>query len=154
MTTSYTVFQTSSTPASPGLNVPTPAQPLPGIPPNMSVLAAMSAGLIPANILQTSMGTVDPRNGRTVLESMGAGQGKGSGQSAANPYGFPNGSVTGGNSFGAGGMDQTQANGSGESTVLIGAAQGTQATVNGGLNPPAAANSPDLTYSSPVVFQG
>jgi hypothetical protein len=40
-----------ATQASPGLNTPSPYQALPGIPPNFSTQAAMSAGLLPANVV-------------------------------------------------------------------------------------------------------
>jgi hypothetical protein len=149
-----TYFFNSSTAASPGLQVPTPGQPLPGIPPNMSVMAAISAGLLPANVLQTSMGVADSRPGRTVLEAQGMGQAKGAGQSAVNPYMFPNGGVAGGAGPGAGGVNQTQGPTSGETSLLVAAAQGTQSAVNGGLNPAAAINSPNLTIPAQPVYQG
>jgi hypothetical protein len=154
MTTSYTVFQAQSVQASPGLNVPTPGQSLPGIPPNMSVLAAMSAGLLPAGAMQTSMGTADSRPGRTVLESQGIGQAKGAGQSTTNPYMFPNGGTAGGAGPGAGGENQTQGPTSGETSILVGAAQGTQAATCIGLQPAAAISSPNLSIPAQPVFQG
>jgi hypothetical protein len=144
----------NTTAASPGLQVPTPGQPLQGIPPNMSVMAAISAGLLPANVLQTSMGTRDSRPGRTMLESLGQGSSSGMGLSAVNPYGWPNGGTAGGNSLGAGGLDQVDGPSGGETSVLIGSAQGTQATANGGLQPPAVANSPVLTIPAQPVYQG
>jgi len=140
--------------ASPGLYVNAPGQPLPGIPPNMSVMAAMSAGLIPANVQTTSMGAVDSRAGRTVLESMSRGSCVGAGQSATNPYMFPNGGTAGGAGPGAGGENQTQGPTSGETSILVGSAQGTQSTTNGGMQFPAAISPPNLTIAAQPVFQG
>lgn len=144
----------NTTAASPGLQVPTPGQPLQGIPPNMSVMAAISAGLLPANVLQTGLGTIDSRPGRTVLEAQGMGQGKGVSLNANNPYGWPNGGACGGNSFGAGGLNQADGPGAGEMDILIAGAQGTQSTVNGGLNSAGVANSPNLAIPAQPVYQG
>lgn len=44
---------------------------LPGIPPNMSVMAAVSAGLLPANVLVTNYGQKhNPAAGRTLLDTI------------------------------------------------------------------------------------
>lgn len=50
---------------------------LPGIPPQMSVLAAMSAGLLPANAQVTNFGTGGPSS--TILTDLSTGDAPGSG---------------------------------------------------------------------------
>jgi len=113
-----TTFYANSTPASPGLNVNTPGQPIPGIPPNMSVMAAISAGLLPANAMTTNFGTRDGRPGQALLEVMGKG--------AANGVNSKFTSVNGGSqhngpagscSIGAGGFNQTNDPGAGETSI-------------------------------------
>jgi hypothetical protein len=156
MTTSYTVFQAQSTPASPGLNVPTPGQPLAGIPPNMSVMAAISAGLLPINALQTALGTRDSRPGRSVSESISEGFTNGMGLTTTNPFGWPCGGAAGGNgpTGAAGGLNQTDGPSGGVVHIVIAAAPGTQAATNGGLQPAAAISSPNLTIPTQPVYQG
>ncbi len=63
----------------------TKLNPLPGIPPQMSVLAAMSAGLVPANAQVTGLGTGGPNN--TVLADLSSGDTPGAGQSASDLFG-------------------------------------------------------------------
>lgn len=55
----------------------TKTNPLPGIPPNMSVLAAMSAGLLPANVQLTNFGTGGPNH--TLLSDLSGGDAPGYG---------------------------------------------------------------------------
>lgn len=62
-----------------------PGAAIPGIPPNMSVLAAMSAGLLPANAQTTNFGITSAagagtgNGGRTILEAMSKGGEMGTG---------------------------------------------------------------------------
>jgi len=156
MTTSYTVFQAQSTPASPGLNVPTPGQPLAGIPPTYSVMAAISAGLLPINVLQTGLGTRDSRPGRTVSEAISDSFTNGQNTGTASPYSWANGQGSGSGSAtgAAGGLNQTDGPGGGVQHIIIGGAQGTQSTTCIGLQPPAAISSPNLTIPAQPVFQG
>jgi hypothetical protein len=44
--------------------------PIPGIPPNMSVLAAMSAGLMPANVIVTGASAIVPSPALTLLHQL------------------------------------------------------------------------------------
>ena len=80
----------NTTPASPGLNIPTPGQPMAniGIPPNMSVLAAMSAGLMPANAYTTNEGV---GNNVTVASALGTGSDGGNASSPVNGVPFGSG---------------------------------------------------------------
>jgi hypothetical protein len=103
---------------------------LPGIPPNMSVMAAVSAGLLPVNALFTNLGQPDTRPGRSALETFGMGQGKGVNAKFQSVLGgSANEGPAGGNSLGAGGMNQTNDPGSGESTVAPHNAPATALTV-------------------------
>lgn len=115
--------------ASPGLYVNAPGQPIPGIPPNMSIAAAISAGLLPANALTTNYGTRDSRPGQAVLELIGKGAVNGTTATAVNPYLWANGGASGGNSLGAGGMNQTDGPGAGETAILAASAPATAVTI-------------------------
>lgn len=114
---------------SPGLNTWSPGQPIPGIPPNMSVQAAISAGLLPANALTTNYGTRDSRPGQAVLECMGKGAVNGASANGVNSTLWANGGASGGNSLGAGGMNQTDGPGAGETSIIAGSAPATAVTV-------------------------
>jgi hypothetical protein len=164
MTTSYVVFQAQSTPASPGLNIPTPGSPLPGIPPNLSIQAAISAGLLPANCQTATFGATSRNgggvaggasSGRTVLESIAVGDTNGTGLTTTNPFGWPCGGACGSNSVtgAAGGLNQTDGPSAGEASILIAAAPGTQAPNNGGMQPPSAISSPNITVPTQPVYQ-
>jgi hypothetical protein len=146
----------ATTSASPGLQVPTPGQPLQGIPPNMSVLAAMAAGLLPANVDVTNMGTRDSRPGRTVLEAIGAGGERDTGTAYTTNGGSPQGQSAGGNSVtgAAGGFNQTNNPGGGEADIIPHNMSGTQSAVNGGLQSPAEISSPNLVIPAQPVYQG
>lgn len=55
----------------------TKLNPLPGIPPQMSILAALSAGLLPANAQITNFGTGGPS--QTIMTDLSTGDSPGSG---------------------------------------------------------------------------
>lgn len=124
----------NTTQASPGLNVPTPGQPMAniGIPPNMSVQAAMSAGLIPANAYITNEGV-----GANITIMTGTAQDGGS-QAApslgvdvgAAPAG---GSASGGGSA-AGGMNMNSAIGVVGDVCLANRAPAANVTYQGGTS--------------------
>jgi hypothetical protein len=99
---------------SPGLTIPSPYQALPGIPPNMSVGAAMSAGILPGNAMCSNIGMKSSAPGRPLLECMADGGAMGT----ATQWGIDNGNSDndGGNSFGAGGANQTEYPSSGQSS--------------------------------------
>jgi hypothetical protein len=108
-----------TTQASPGLNVPSPYGTLPGMPPNMSVAAAISAGLIPTNVLCTNFGTRDSRPGRSVLESLSDAGKNGTGLSYVADGGSANSSACGsGSPTAAAGGDNQAMQSAGESTVI------------------------------------
>ena len=109
----------NTTPASPGLNIPTPGQPIPGIPPNMSVLAAISAGLLPGSALQTNFGIRDSRPGRSVLESMSDAGKNGTGLNFVAFGGSPGGTACGsGSPTAAAGGDNQAVQSSGENSII------------------------------------
>lgn len=105
---------------------PSAYDPLPGLPPNMTISAAMSAGLVPANVLLTNnlIGKT-PAGGRAPLESMSragevgtAGTVGGASGTAFHPM---SNSANGGSGPGAGGMNQDLGASSGRSDTLDGA---------------------------------
>lgn len=90
-------------------------QNLPGIPPNMSIMAAISAGLLPINAMITNFGI--PRH--TAGESIGAsvaGNGADGAQNSAANGGSLNVDQTG-NGASAGGSNTSQTNGTGNASV-------------------------------------
>lgn len=99
---------------SPGMVTPSAYDPLPGIPPNATVASAMSAGLIPANAGCSNIGAKYSGTARPILESMGDGGANGT----ATQWGVDsmNSDANGGNSFGAGGANQTEYPSSGQSS--------------------------------------
>jgi hypothetical protein len=104
--------------ASPGLYVNAPGQPIPGLQPNESVMAAVSRGALPANVLTTNLGLRDSRPGRAILEVMNAAASDGTGSNLVALGGSPNCAPCGGNSFGAGGFNQTNFPGAGQADIL------------------------------------
>lgn len=80
-----------TTQASPGLNTPSAYQPLPGIAPNQSTLAAMSSGALPANV-QPSGPNLGVGNNLTnsLLSVMSAAGANGSSPATVKPGGSPN----------------------------------------------------------------
>lgn len=98
----------------PGMATPSAYDPLPGIPPNMSVAAAMSAGLVPGNAHCSNIGTPDSNAGRPLLPSLADGGRNGT----STQWGIDtnNSDANGGNSFGAGGANQTEFPSSGQSS--------------------------------------
>jgi hypothetical protein len=111
---------------SPGLVIPSPYDPLPGMDPNATMLSAMSRGDIPRNILLTNnlLGKV-PAGGRSPIEAMAragevgtAGTVGGAGGNAFHPM---SNSANGGSGPGAGGMNQDIGQNSGQSSCLDGA---------------------------------
>jgi len=115
---------------SPGLTTPSPYQPLPGIPPNMSVAAAVSAGLLPANALITGVG-LDARGGRTVAEAMSKGGEVGSFVNAYSVQTF-NSDANGGSGPGAGQLNQTEGPSSGQTNQLATVTPASSVTVTAG----------------------
>jgi hypothetical protein len=102
-------------------------QQIPGVglfPPNSNtnsgdtVLAAQSRGVVPANVLVTNFGTRDSRPGQAILEAEGKGATNGAGASPTNPTLWANGGASGGNSFGAGGLNQTDGPGAGDLAII------------------------------------
>jgi hypothetical protein len=84
-----------------------------------TVLASISRGAAPANVLATNVGTRDSRPGRTIHESMSDANAAGTGPALTTTFGgSQNQGPAGGNSLGAGGMNQTNAPGSGAAHVL------------------------------------
>ena len=102
-----------------------------------SVMASASRGTLPLNADLTNYGTRDSRPGQAILEVMGKGAVNGSSANAINPYLWANGGASGGNSLGAGGMNQTDGPGSGETSILA-----------------ASAPSSSLTLGAPTQYQG
>jgi hypothetical protein len=86
-----------TTQSSPGLNVPSPYSPLGGIPPNASTLAAISAGILPANIVITGPAEVGLGAGAnagfgSIIPTMLAVQAAGGNNGTANIAGTGGGS--------------------------------------------------------------
>ena len=106
-----------TTQPSPGLNVRGPCEPIPGIPPNMSLMAALSAGLIPLGAVINNFGVVNSAGGRSVASALGDGTGNGTAPGFTNNGGSANYGACGGQSFSAGGMNQTNAPGGGDSHI-------------------------------------
>jgi hypothetical protein len=113
-------------------------QTIPGVglfPPNSNnnsgdtVAAAQSRGAIPVNVLVTNFGTRDSRPGQAILEAEGKGAVNGAGASATNATLWANGGASGGNSLGAGGMNQTDGPGAGELAILAISAPSTTPTI-------------------------
>ena len=118
-------FVANQTQASPGLYVNSPGQPIQGIPPNMSVMAAISAGLLPPNANTTNFGATSASGlgtgaagGRSVLEALNTGDSNGVCSSFVANGGSANLSAAGGNSFGAGGLSQQMNPGGAEASVM------------------------------------
>jgi hypothetical protein len=129
-----------ATQASPGLNAPSAYDPVQGIPPNMSTLAAMSAGIVPTNIQPVIPIGLAPR---AVLEAMSSGgaQGRGiasvnTGQDSAISDSFNN-AANGGGGLGAGGMNQDLGSSSGSLSQLL-----------------ASRRASNSQYAAPQGFQG
>jgi hypothetical protein len=143
---------------SPGLTCPGPGDAVGGLQPNESAMAAMSRGALRANTHVNGFGVVGMALGpnttpaaRTLLATMANGDanGCGTGIGATNPYIWPNGGASGGNSLGAGGSNSTDGPGGGEvttcaqNTLVAGSALTFASTVapvvvvvNGGVNTP------------------
>jgi hypothetical protein len=88
-----------------------------------SVVAAISRGAIPANVHVNNFGVTsgsgagpNVAGGRTIIESLATGDTVGTTAAFVNNGGSANAAASGGNSFGAGGLNQTNANSAGEST--------------------------------------
>ena len=101
---------------------------IPGVgmfPPNSNnnsgdtIAASISRGACPANVLATNVGLRDSRPGRAVHESMSDANAAGTATAATTVFGgSQNQGPAGGNSLGAGGMNQTNAPGSGAQHIL------------------------------------
>ncbi len=116
-------------PGIPGQPVLQPTNPGVGLfPPNSNnasgdtVMAAASRGAVPANVqvsgvgLTSAQGTGVGAGGRVLLESLSKGGENGT--NAQNGMDTMNSDLNGGNSFGAGGANQTEAPSSGQSSQL------------------------------------
>jgi hypothetical protein len=128
---------------------------LPGIPPNMSVLAAVSAGLLPSNALVTNYGQKhNPGTGRTLMDTIVDVDSGVSAQFVQNG-GSMHSEANGAGGLGAGGQSQIQGIGAGCSDMLppnapanltgIGGLLPGGVTVSGGLPP---------TVASPANYGG
>jgi hypothetical protein len=117
-------FIANQTQSSPGLYINTPGQPIAGIPPNMSVMAAISAGLLPPNANVTNFGVTSSTGlgtgggGRSVLETLNTGDANGVGAAFVASGGSANLAAAGGNSLGAGGLNQTTAPSGAEASIV------------------------------------
>lgn len=94
-----------------------------------SVMASASRAALPLNVDLTNYGVRDSRPGQAVLEVMGKGAVNGSTANSVNPYLWANGGASGGNSLGAGGMNQTDGPGAGETSILAGSAPSSAPTL-------------------------
>lgn len=84
-----------------------------------TIMASVSRGACPANVDITNTGTRDSRPGRTVHESMSDANASGTSSLTTTLFGgSQNQGPAGGNSLGAGGLNQTNAPGSGSGHVL------------------------------------
>jgi hypothetical protein len=84
-----------------------------------TIMASISRGACPANVLDTNTGTRDSRPGRTVHESISDANSAGTASALTTTFGgSQNQGPAGGNSLGAGGLNQTNAPGSGAQHVL------------------------------------
>jgi hypothetical protein len=128
---------------------------LPGIPPNMSVMAAVSAGLLPINALLTNYGQKhNPTQGRTVMDALVDVDSGASAVFVQNGGSF-NADANGGAGPGAGQQSQMQGTGAGCTDQLpanapanltgIGGILPGGVTVSGGTPP---------TLSSPPNYGG
>jgi hypothetical protein len=121
----YTGFQ-GTQPGNPVQATLSPVNPGVGLlPPNSdnrsgdTILASVSRGTCPANVDITNVGTRDSRPGRTVHESMSAACSDGAGSGFTTVFGGSlNMDASGGNSFGAGGLNQSTSPGGGEGNIL------------------------------------
>jgi hypothetical protein len=84
-----------------------------------TIMASISRGTCPANVDITNAGTRDSRPGRTVHESMSDANATGTATALTTVFGgSQNQGPAGGDSFGAGGLNQTNAPGSGAQHIL------------------------------------
>jgi len=100
---------------------------LPGIPPNMSVHAAVSAGLLPANALFSNAGKV-AAGGRTLPDAM-ARAGEVGYNGSAGGFDSLNSDANGGSGPGAGQANQTEGPSSGQMSLVEGSAPATAPTI-------------------------
>jgi hypothetical protein len=84
-----------------------------------TITASVSRAACPANVDITNAGTRDSRPGRTVHESMSDATATGTGSAFSTIFGgSANQGPAGGNSFGAGGLNQTNTPGAGVGCIL------------------------------------
>jgi len=84
-----------------------------------TITASISRGACPANVLATNVGTRDSRPGRTIHEAMSDANQVGTSTQLTTVFGgSQNQGPAGGNSLGAGGLNQTNAPGSGAAHLL------------------------------------
>lgn len=91
-------------------------QSLPGIPPNMSIMAAISAGLLPINAMISNFGKPRDTTGDSIGASLAENNTNGTAANLAANGGSLNVSCTG-NGNSAGGLNVDQSNGSGNGSV-------------------------------------
>lgn len=92
-----------------------------------TVLAAVSRGAMPINALLTNSGTKDSTLGRTIASAMSEGERNGHATSLG--VDMMNSDANGGNSFGAGGANQTEGPSSGTASQASGANQSAAVTL-------------------------
>ena len=84
-----------------------------------TIAASISRGACPANVLATNVGTRDTRPGRAVHEAMSDANAAGTSTQLTTVFGgSQNQGPAGGNGLGAGGLNQTNAPGSGAAHLL------------------------------------
>jgi hypothetical protein len=85
-----------------------------------TALSEQAKGNLIANALVTNLGTADSRPGRSLLETEGMGQAKGTNSKLVSTFGASlNDDIGGGAGPGAGGLNQTPDPGCGESTIGV-----------------------------------
>jgi hypothetical protein len=121
-------------PGNPVQNTLSPINPGVGLfPPNSNnqsgdtILASVSRGGMPQNALATNFGIKDSRPGRSVLECKCGESSTGTAYNLAG--GSQHSQASGGNSLGAGGLNQTPGPGSGTSNILPENSPSNQVTV-------------------------
>jgi hypothetical protein len=84
-----------------------------------TIAASISRGAAPANVLATNVGARDSRPGRSIHEAMSDANQSGTATAITTVFGgSQNQGPAGSNSFGAGGLNQTNAPGSGAQHIL------------------------------------
>jgi hypothetical protein len=119
-----------STQASPGLNAPSAYDQPGGIPPNMSILAAMSAGIVASNVQPSNAAIRMPRALTELMSSAGSVGTKGTIFGNANNAPL-NLAAGGGGGTGAGGANCDPGSSAGQSSMVVGQAPASYVTTTG-----------------------